>query len=736
MQEQLENIHVIQKIYSAQGNTYEEVISNFHNLQKQHLTKLFKYISNENELNQFQLKGSVIGVDIEHTNEIGFDGQISIVQIKDDEDVYIFDVIEIGLENQKLINVLKLIFEDDKIIKVFYAGSTDVLWLKRDFQIYIQNYFDLKEIADMCKLKGGNSLIYLWKQYCDHQVSKSYKNNMQTSNWAERPLTQEQLIYAAYDCYYLPYLRYVLLQELTKIDIKQQIKIFLKFNKTVNKDYKKPILSNSELAKVIQKEYNLLMQIVTETNDTSPIYQLLQTQPAAVQLVQFIALEIMKVRQEYAVHHNDPVESLEENEQVILIAIHIYQRLNIPNIQDYKLTYPDYQNYQNQQYQFTLEYISKQIDKDWEVYFKSFCKGLYQSFLYDINFIKYGLTTIFESLQVLQIPESKNKQNQQKIDQKKQKQSEFVEKFTRKKPAYGNCKIYTKENFFLCNCDEKKIRWYLKQGLADLICEDPPTIQLKFDPSGFKEEGSDKAQYVTIERVNQCVICGKENELLKFHIVPVVYKKHIQGKRSYDVVCLCLACHHKASALNDKLKIIIAEKYNINVKQNKKDSLLLMVKNLIKSVMAYNKKKQNLPKEAYQKFQIQFNNQIEQLKNQQLFNQINQFDLNNLKYEDNLININDESFSGFVVYLKLNEELFNKNEDNPDQGKLIVEQLKTEEEIDEFLVFWRDNFLNEMKPQYLNEAWAIDHKFKRTFGDKSQYNPNNQLQQKQTDDQD
>lgn len=68
--------------------------------------------------------------------------------------------------------------------------------------------------------------------------------------------------------------------------------------------------------------------------------------------------------------------------------------------------------------------------------------------------------------------------------------------------------------------------------------------------------------------------------------------------------------------------------------------------------------------------------------------------MNNLKYEDNLININDESFSGFVEYLKLNEELFNKNEDNPDQGKLIVEQLKTEEEIDEFLVFWRDNFLS------------------------------------------
>jgi hypothetical protein len=58
----------------------------------------------------------------------------------------------------------------------------------------------------------------------------------------------------------------------------------------------------------------------------------------------------------------------------------------------------------------------------------------------------------------------------------------------------------------------------LKQNLADLISEDPPTIKLKFDPSGFKEDGKDKAEYITIERVNQCVICGKEDNLLKFHV--------------------------------------------------------------------------------------------------------------------------------------------------------------------------------------------------------------------------
>ena len=40
-----------------------------------------------------------------------------------------------------------------------------------------------------------------------------------------------------------------------------------KFNKTVLKEYKKPILSVSELAKLVDKEYNLYMQIVKEYND-------------------------------------------------------------------------------------------------------------------------------------------------------------------------------------------------------------------------------------------------------------------------------------------------------------------------------------------------------------------------------------------------------------------------------------------------------------------------------------
>lgn len=51
---------------------------------------------------------------------------------------------------------------------------------------------------------------------------------------------------------------------------------------------------------------------------------------------------------------------------------------------------------------------------------------------------------------------------QQKLEGKKVKQIEFAEKYTRQKPAYGSCKIYTKDDLLLCNCDEKKIRWYLK----------------------------------------------------------------------------------------------------------------------------------------------------------------------------------------------------------------------------------------------------------------------------------
>ena len=49
-----------------------------------------------------------------------------------------------NIEKNILKEQLKLIFENPNIVKVFYAGYNDVIWLDRDLNIKIINYFDIQ----------------------------------------------------------------------------------------------------------------------------------------------------------------------------------------------------------------------------------------------------------------------------------------------------------------------------------------------------------------------------------------------------------------------------------------------------------------------------------------------------------------------------------------------------------------------------------------------------------------
>ena len=63
----------------------------------------------------------------------------------------------------------------------------------------------------------------------------------------------------------------------------------------------------------------------------------------------------------------------------------------------------------------------------------------------------------------------------------------------------------------LANCNKEKVQWYLEKDLAEIICQDPLTIRLKFEPNGRKNRDQndlyDDSFYVA-ERENKCVVCG------------------------------------------------------------------------------------------------------------------------------------------------------------------------------------------------------------------------------------
>ena len=50
-------------------------------------------------------------------------------------------------------------------------------------------------------------------------------------------------------------------------------------------------------------------------------------------------------------------------------------------------------------------------------------------------------------------------------------------------------------------------------------------------------------------------------------------------------------------------------------------------------------------------------------------------------------------------------------------GKLVVDQLKDDDQIKEFIKRWRLFFVNNMKPRFLPQAWSVEHKFCREFGE-------------------
>jgi ribonuclease D len=87
-------------------------------------------------------------VDIEHSKEVGYDGKICLIQISTvDTDIVIDPLL---IKDQPTLKAnLKSVFENPLIKKVFYAGTQDQLWLLRDFDIQVNNSYDIKDVAEL-----------------------------------------------------------------------------------------------------------------------------------------------------------------------------------------------------------------------------------------------------------------------------------------------------------------------------------------------------------------------------------------------------------------------------------------------------------------------------------------------------------------------------------------------------------------------------------------------------------
>lgn len=136
-------------------------------------------------------------VDVEHHSYRTFQGITCLVQISTRNQDFVIDAIKLRSELYRL----NQSFTNPNIVKVFHGADCDVLWLQRDFGVYVVNLFDTSRAAKLMKF-AHLSLSFLMKHYCNVEPDKTY----QLADWRERPLPMTMLQYARADTHFLLYI--------------------------------------------------------------------------------------------------------------------------------------------------------------------------------------------------------------------------------------------------------------------------------------------------------------------------------------------------------------------------------------------------------------------------------------------------------------------------------------------------------------------------------------------------
>src|SRR4030065_1204368 len=141
-------------------------------------------------------KAAVLSIDTEYDSFRYFKEKLCLIQIHAGSTTYVFD----PLDNFDL-SFLGEYLLSRKTVKILHAADNDIRLLKRDYSFDFANIFDTHRAALILGFKQL-SLERMIAQFVEIELQKSKK--MQRSRWDNRPLTDEQLTYAAQDVAYLP----------------------------------------------------------------------------------------------------------------------------------------------------------------------------------------------------------------------------------------------------------------------------------------------------------------------------------------------------------------------------------------------------------------------------------------------------------------------------------------------------------------------------------------------------
>uniref|UniRef100_A0A0X3NKK8 Exosome complex component 10 homolog n=1 Tax=Schistocephalus solidus TaxID=70667 RepID=A0A0X3NKK8_SCHSO len=160
----------------------------------------FEFVDSQESLDRImsELKTeNEIAVDLEHHGYRTFLGITCLLQLSTRSKDYVIDTLAL----RDHLNCLNEVFTDPAIVKVFHGSDLDLMWLQRDFSVYVVNLFDTGQASRLLMLPRF-SLSYLLQNFANTVTNKMY----QLADWRIRPLPQELIEYARSDTHYLLYI--------------------------------------------------------------------------------------------------------------------------------------------------------------------------------------------------------------------------------------------------------------------------------------------------------------------------------------------------------------------------------------------------------------------------------------------------------------------------------------------------------------------------------------------------
>ncbi|CAH2059794.1 unnamed protein product [Thlaspi arvense] len=532
------------------------------------LSDSYVWVETESQLKELAetlAKEEVFAIDTEQHSLRSFLGFTALIQISTQDEDFLVDTIAL----HDAMSILRPVFSNPDICKVFHGADNDVLWLQRDFHIYVVNMFDTAKACEVLS-KPQRSLAYLLEAVCGVATNKL----LQREDWRQRPLSEEMVQYARTDAHYLLYIADKLTTELRQRD---------------TEDSSSPDDKFHFLLEASRRSNMTCLQLYTKESEDFPgnaaasslIYRHLNGHGdhSSISLdAKELVRELCAWRDLMARIHDESTRYVLSDQAIVALASkqpatteEIYDSIaqadlateSSPSL-SFSVQSPSAVicSHLDDVYQMTQDKLAK-LDAILPVVLEK-CLGTDGTC--PVSVFNYSLLVNFKTkLTTRSAPKQNGHKNNFKQFTRKASRDLFVKKFSCKAPVYHNCRIYANDGRLLCYCDRRKLEWYMNRGLAKLVEEDPPAIMLLFEPKGRPEdEGNDF--YIQTKK-NICVGCGEGNHYLRYRIIPSCYRvhfpEHLKSHRSHDIVLLCVDCHEVAHAAAERYKKQIATEFGI-----------------------------------------------------------------------------------------------------------------------------------------------------------------------------